>query len=236
MPLPRIRQVVVAARDLAATRQRIEDALGVTKPFHDEGVATFGLANAVYALGDTFVEIVSPTGPDTAAGRQIDRHGGDCGYMIMVEVGDEAALRRRLADEGVRVIWQSSHPDIVDLHLHPKDVPGAIVAVDVCTPPGSWRWGGPAWTGAVPARGAGGVTGVTVAVADPRSAAGRWAAVLGMAEPDEPILVLDGGRQHVRFVAAAGPDGIIGVTADVPDRRGTVTVAGVDIDRTAVEG
>src|SRR5947209_17732835 len=144
MALPRLRQAVVAAVDFAATSAALEAALGVRDPFHDEGIVHFGLRNAVYAVGDTFVEIVSPVRGGTAAGRQIERAGGDCGYMCMFEVPDIDATRRRLAETGVRIVHDTTHPDIVDLHLHPKDVPGAIVALDVTRPVGSWRWGGPA--------------------------------------------------------------------------------------------
>src|SRR5689334_16660351 len=126
--LPRLRQVVLAARDLKSAAASLEAALGVADPFRDEGVGHFGLHNVVYALGDTFVEIVSPVQDGTAAGRQLDRHGGDCGYMAMFELSDEADSRARLADAGVRVVHDTTHDDIVDLHLHPKDVPGAIVA------------------------------------------------------------------------------------------------------------
>src|SRR4051794_14194436 len=201
MQVPRLRQVVLAAHDLDPVTRELESALGVREPFHDGGVGHFGLRNAVYALGDCFVEVVSPLRPDTAAGRQLERHGGDCGYMAMFEVDDVAATRARLATHGVRVVWDTTHDDIVDLHLHPKDVPGAIVALDVTDPVGSWRWGGPAWTAQVPDHGTGELAGLTVAVADPADAAARWAAVLGLV-PDGDRIQLAGGRQQLRFTAA----------------------------------
>ncbi len=237
MPLPRLRQAVVAAADLESTCAAIEQGLGVRDPFRDPGVGHFGLANAVYALGDTFLEVVSPVRPDTAAGRQLARHGGDCGYMAMVEVADIDEQRARLSAAGVRVVWETAHDDIVDLHLHPKDVPGAIVAVDVCHPPGSWRWGGPAWEGAVPSYGPGGLRGLVVAVADPEGTARRWGEVLGVA-PIGTSLDLDAGRQQVRFVRtdAGGADGIVGVTVDVRGVAGTTTIAGVAFDRSTVKG
>ena len=154
MRLPRLRQVVLAAYDLAAVMRQLESALGVDAPFHDEGVGHFGLHNAVYTLGDCFIEVVSPVRPDTAAGRQLERRGGDSGYMAMFEVTDVSGTRARLDQHGVRVIWDTTHDDIVDLHLHPKDVTAAIVALDITKPRGSWRWGGPAWTAAVPDHGA----------------------------------------------------------------------------------
>src|SRR3954468_19648301 len=112
MALPRLRQAVVAAIDLDATATALEQHLGVHDPFRDKGVGHFGLRNAVYALGDTFLEIVSPVRADTAAGRYLERRGGDCGYMAMFELADAAAVRARLTDLGVRTVWETEHPDI----------------------------------------------------------------------------------------------------------------------------
>jgi len=83
---------------------------------------------------------------------------------------------------GARLVHDNSHPDIVDLHLHPKDVPGAIVALDITDPAGSWRWGGPAWTAAIPTHEPGGLLGLTVAVHEPETVAGIWSRLLGVLE------------------------------------------------------
>jgi hypothetical protein len=224
--LPRLRQVVLVARDLDGSTASVERCLAVREPFRDPGVGHFGLANAVYAVGDTFVEVVSPTQPGTAAGRYLDRRGGDCGYMAMFELVDEVATRQRLDRLGVRVVWQTSHDDIVDLHLHPKDVSGAIVALDITAPRGSWRWGGPAWTGAIPGHADGGIVGMTVAAVDPDATVHRWAAVLDV-EPTGHHLVLDGG-QRVDVVAAPDPvsEGIVAVTVSTDNVR-DMTVCGV---------
>lgn len=214
MALPRLRQVVLAARDLDATTAAIERALGLRDPFHDPGVGHFGLANAVYAIGDTFLEVVSPVQDGTSAGRYLDRRGGDAGYMVMFEAADEAAVRSRLSALNVRLVHDHSHPDIVDLHLHPKDVPGAIVAVNICTPEGSWRWGGPAWAGAIPPHEPGGIVGLTVAADDPATVATLWAGVLGIDVVDDGnvrTLALPSG-QRVDVIAGDGAEGIVGVT------------------------
>lgn len=138
--------MVLAAADLAAVTDELEDGLGIHDPFRDEGVGHFGLHNSVWSLGGSFLEVVSPVRADTAVGRHLERCGGDAGYMVMFEVADASATRRRLEHLGVRVVWDTTHPDIVDLHLHPKDVGGALVALDITHPVGSWRWGGPQWT------------------------------------------------------------------------------------------
>jgi hypothetical protein len=214
--LPRLRQVVLAAADLSAACAAIEESLGTKDPFHDPGVGHFGLANAVYAIGDTFLEVVSPTRDGTAAGRYLERRGGDAGYMVMFEVAGEKETRERLESLGVRLVHDHSHPDIVDLHLHPKDVPGAIVAVNICTPEGSWRWGGPAWVGTVPAHAPGGVIGMTVAAEDPSALATRWAGVVGVDVVEDGVahtLALPSG-QRVDFLPGDGVEGIVGVTVE----------------------
>ncbi len=225
--LPRIRQAVLVARDLEPTVERIRTELGVAEPFRDPGVGHFGLHNAVFTVGDTFLEVVSPVQEGTAAGRYLDRRGGDGGYMIMFQVADIAAARSRIADLGVRVVHDMAHDDIVDIHLHPKDVPGAIVAVDACDPEGSWRWGGPAWEGTVPEHAPGGVAGVTVAAVDPAHVEQRWSAVVG-------VPVADVG---VRFTAVddARQEGIVGVTVATTQPGRTLEIAGVRFDLVPVE-
>src|SRR5260370_27580475 len=99
--------------------------------------------------------------------------------MAIFQVPDLAAARRRVADLGVRVVWTADLPDMAGTHLHPRDVPGAIVSLDWAAPTQSWRWAGPSWTGQAPGHAHGGVTGLTTEVTDPRAAAQRWAAVLG---------------------------------------------------------
>jgi hypothetical protein len=232
---PRLRQVVLAAHRLEPVLNELVGALtawtGIAspEPYRDPGVAAFGLENAVVTVGDTFVEIVSPTGPGTAVGRHLERHGGDSGYMVMIETDEDAdEVRARLGELGVRTLHESSHPDITDLHLHPKDVPGALVAVDVSRPPGPWRWAGPAWTGGVPEHAPGGVAGLTVAVPDPDTAARRWALVAGLPTPDKHSLAFGGGVQRVAFVPVGpapdgglhGPGGITEIALALPARSG----------------
>lgn len=220
MPLPRLRQLVLVAPEVEAVSQQLSALLG-TPPYRDPGVAEFGLANAVHQVGDAFVEVVAPTRPGTAAGRQLHRQGPS-GYMAMAEVDDLDAARSRLDRLGVRVVWSIELPDVVDLHLHPKDVPGAILALDRVDPPGSWRWGGPDWRPAP-----GGIVSLTIAVDDPEAACQRWAEVLGV-QPAGTRLELD--WQDVCFTQAQARHGIVAATlalARPSDAPPIATVAGV---------
>jgi hypothetical protein len=201
---PRLRQVAVVARDCGQVAGQLRAAFGWAEPFHDPGVGKFGLTNAVFAVGDTFLEVVAPARPDTTAGRYLERRGGDGGYMAIFQVPDLAAARRRLAGLGVRVVWTADLPDIAGTHLHPRDVPGAIVSLDWAVPEESWRWAGPSWTGRAPEHAPGGVTGLTIEVSDPPAAARRWAEVLGIPASDSrgAVAVLPESGQRLQFVPA----------------------------------
>lgn len=191
--MARLRQAVLAARELDPVVERLRREFGLGEPFSDPAVAHFGLRNAVFAIGDTFLEVVSPVQPNASAGRLLERRGGDCGYMAMFQVDDVAAARERARGAGVREVFEVELDDITEAHLHPADMRGAIVSISQPAPAASWRWGGPDWSRrSVPGR----VAGVTVAVADPPATGERWAAVIGetpgvefVADADEPGIV-----------------------------------------------
>ncbi len=229
----RLRQAVLVASELEATATDLRLALGLGEPFRDPGVGEFGLANVVFALGDRFLEIVSPTRPDTPAGRYLARHGGDGGYMVMFDLEDLEGARSRALGLGVRVVWQIDLEDISGTHLHPADMRGAIVSLDGSRPYGTWRWGGPQWTGTTGSGAPGELLGVTLAVADPRATASRWGEVLGvpLSGGDGTVLELDAGE--VRFEAAADEqaEGLVEITVAIPDglpgEQDAVEVGGV---------
>ena len=124
----RLRQVVIAARDLETTVDQLCRGLGLSMCFRDPGVAEFGLHNALLTVGDQFIEVVSPLIDGTAAGRQLGRRRADVtAYMVMFEVDDLDARMAALAAAGVRTVWSGDHPKIRGRHLHPADIGGAIV-------------------------------------------------------------------------------------------------------------
>jgi hypothetical protein len=203
---PRLRQVALVARDCDQVASELRRTFGWAPPFHDPGVGQFGLTNAVFAAGDTFVEVVAPVQAGTTAGRYLERRGGDGGYMAIFQIPDLVAARRRVARLGVRVVWTADLPDIAGTHLHPGDVPGAIVSLDWAAPEQSWHWAGPAWTGQAPEHAPGGVTGLTIEVNDLAAVVRRWAAVLGIAV-DGFVVQLEVAGQRLRFVPARAGQG-----------------------------
>ncbi len=171
----RLRQVVVAARDLDSTVDRLCTELGLSVCFRDPGVAEFGLHNALFSVGDQFIEVVSPIADNTAAGRLLDRRQtAATAYMVMFEVDYLDARVTSLTDAGVRTVWSGDFPTIRGRHLHPADIGGAIVSLDQATPPGSWLWGGPTWTAHTDNSVVTAVAGYTITVDDPAAITTRW--------------------------------------------------------------
>jgi hypothetical protein len=207
MELPRLRQAVLIARDLDAMVASLQAKLSLGEPYADPGVAHFGLRNAVFALGDTFLEVVSPARPDTSATRFLERRGGDCGYMLMFQVDDLDGARERARFEKVREVFDVSLPDITEAHLHPVDMRGAIVSLSQTSPPESWRWGGPDWKDRAALLRLGGAT---ITVNQPVTVGARWDTIL--ATPLERVGVRIGADEFER-----GLEEII-LVADEPDR------------------
>jgi hypothetical protein len=214
----RLRQAVLVAAELEPVAAMLREQLGLDEPFRDPGVREFGLHNVVFAIGDCFLEVVSPLTDGTAAGRQLERLGGDGGYMALFDIEDLDGARARAEAQGVRTVWSIDLPDISGTHMHPSDLRGAIVSLDSSRPYGSWRWGGPEWTGRIASGPPGALAGITVAVADPHAVAGRWGSVLGVGVTDGERLVMDGSE--VRFVAAqeGGAEAIVEIAVEVPER------------------
>ena len=215
-----IRQVALAAHALEPVVADLCTVLGLEVGFRDQGVGVFGLHNAVMPVGTQFLEVVSPTRADTTAGRFLARRGGDCGYMVILQTDDLAADRRRLAALGVRIVWEASFDDVATVHLHPRDVGGAIVSLDQPRPAASWRWGGPGWETKARTDVVRGIASVTIAAADPGRMSARWAEVLGLGAPRPagrmPDLRLSPGA--LRFVQAdADGEGLVAVGLDATD-------------------
>jgi Glyoxalase-like domain len=203
--VPRLRQAVLVARDLEPTVAGLREEFGLGEPYRDPAVAYFGLANAVFAIGDTFLEVVSPIDPEVpgarTAVRQLERAGSAvAGYMAMLQIEDLAAARTRARDAGIREVFAIELDEIAEAHLHPGDVRGAIVALSEPSPPAAWRWGGEGWgERSVPGR----VAGITVAVADPSAVGALWSELVGAPLP------------QCTFVPALGPEGIVAIELEL---------------------
>jgi catechol 2,3-dioxygenase-like lactoylglutathione lyase family enzyme len=201
----RLRQIALVTRDLERAVADVEAVLGLEVGFRDPGVGVFGLRNVVMPVGDTFLEILTPERDGTTAGRFLERRG-DGGYMVIVQEPDLDAARKRVADLGVRVVWEATLDGAATLHLHPRDVGAAIVSLDWMDPPESWRWAGPEWQAHVRTDVVRQIAGAVLQAEDWPALARRWSQVMGRPLAGGDTIPLDDGT--LRFVPprdARGP-------------------------------
>jgi hypothetical protein len=229
-----VRQIALVARHLEPVVRTLTSVLGVEVSVRDPGVAHFGLENAVMPIGTTFLEVVSPLRAGTTAGRLLERRG-DSGYMVILQTADLAADRARLERVGARVVWEVALDDIASVHLHPKDIGGAIVSIDQPAPPESWRWAGPEWRRCVHTGTVSRIVGAEIEARDPSAMAARWALVLGLPVPrgGDTRIHLEGGQ--VAFVPA-GPRGEGPSALTIASSDPTPALAAARASGLAVEG
>ena len=237
----RLRQVAWAATDLQVAEDDIRRTFGLSVCFRDPGVATFGLANALFPVGDQFIEIVSPlpehaADPDaTAAGRLLAKRQaslgsdtqkvaspgherGRAGYMVIVQTDDLVPIRARADRLGIRIVFEADGgtpgepTSIHGLHFHPKDLGGAIVSIDRSNDAGEWAWAGPSWRDHVRTDTVDAITEVMIEVPQPGATMERWSALLGVQARHDSIELDDA---VLRF--GTGDGGVRSITLRTPE-------------------
>jgi len=184
-PYLRLRQTALVARALEPIERALTSVLATEVCYRDPGVGKYGLHNALWALGGTFLEVVAPIRDNTAAGRYLDRRGGDGGYMYIVDCDDLDARRARLGELGFRIVEDLRAGDAAQwseaIHVHPKDTGGCLISIDRhasgADAMGGYQWAGAAWQ--AKARRDVVIAGAVMQCDDPAATAQRWARLLG---------------------------------------------------------
>ena len=169
---------------VSSLRDPIVDSLcnlfDIKVSFNDPGVAHFGLENAVLPVGTDFLEVVSPVEENTTAGRYLDRRNGDGGYMVIIQVDDFLAAKQSVKENDITVVWESDHPEARAIHLHPKQMGGAILSLDWMDPKESWKWAGPNWDKFVNTSLVNRFVGVEIQAENPEDMKNTWQSVLNL--------------------------------------------------------
>ena len=200
----RLRQIALVAHSLDQAITDISGALDVDVIYRDPGVGFFGLHNALFCIGDQFLEVVSPIQEGTTAGRLLDKLGGDGGYMALYEVDDLDARIDHVKSLGIRTVWEGTGDAIRGRHLHPRDTGGTLVSLDQPDIAGEWAWGGPQWKSRRASSVVSAIDSFTVSVPEPESSRAHWTQL--------------GINEAVRFVSRGDqPEGLTEVTMKCVD-------------------
>ena len=145
----RLRQICLVTSAIDAVAEDLQSVFGIALCHIDSAVHQYGLENRLFPIGNQFLELVAPTRPGTAAGRYLERRGGDGGYMVINQCDELAPRRSRIEALGVRVANWLDYNDFQGMQLHPRDTGGAFFEIDFqsgsTAEDGPWHPAGPDW-------------------------------------------------------------------------------------------
>lgn len=192
----RIRQVALCTDDIWREEQTIVSGLGVAG-VHRDPPNVFEMRNVVFAVGDTFLEVLQPTTGTAPSATFLSKRGGPGGYMLIMQVDDLDAARARVEELGIRIVYDESPArhhgvEAAAMHLHPADTGGAIMSLDRMEPADGWAWAGRAWQGHVHRDVVERIVGVELRTADVEALATRFSSLV-----DRPCSIADDGAWTV---------------------------------------
>ena len=179
-----IRQIVMVSSLRDPIVSDLNKLFGLEVAFNDPGVGHFGLENAVMPLGTDFLEVVSPIEENTTAGRYLDKRGGDGGYMVIIQVDDFDRSKSLVNDYKIGIVWDTDLPEAKAIHLHPKQMGGAILSLDWMNPKESWKWAGPEWNNHI-TDDIKGIDGIEIQASNPEEMFNRWKDILNVSNINE---------------------------------------------------
>ena len=124
----KIEHIGVAVKSLASADKLFSDLLQVA-PYKVEVVESEQVSTSFYQLGDTKLELLEATGPDSAIGKYIEKRGEGI-HHIAFEVVDIEAEMERLRQKGYRVLNEKPKlgaDNKLVCFVHPKDCHGVLV-------------------------------------------------------------------------------------------------------------
>lgn len=124
----RVDHVGIAVRDLEAAIAFYEAAFGVTCE-HRETVEEQGVEEAMFRVGESWIQLLRPLGPDTPVGKYIEKRGEGV-HHIGYGVSDLKAALEHLKGEGLHLIDAEPRRGSRGAQVafvHPKSVGGVLV-------------------------------------------------------------------------------------------------------------
>ena len=128
MLLTEIDHVAIAVHDLPAAVEWYEQNLGATVE-HREVVDSDGVEEALLAVADSYVQLLTPTNPDSPVAKYLERKGEGL-HHIGYRVADCAEALESIKAHGGKVIDEAPRPGsrgTTVAFVHPKTAFGTLI-------------------------------------------------------------------------------------------------------------
>ncbi|MDR0498482.1 MAG: methylmalonyl-CoA epimerase [Holophagales bacterium] len=133
MKLLKISHIGIASPTLQEAMERLERIFGI-KHEHTEEVADQKVRTAFYPIGESTLEYLESTDPESAIGKFLEKKGPGIHHLAF-EVDDVDAAVRELLDKGVQMIDKTprsgAHGNRIAF-IHPKETGGVLI--EICQP------------------------------------------------------------------------------------------------------
>jgi methylmalonyl-CoA/ethylmalonyl-CoA epimerase len=126
--LTQIDHVGIAVSDLREAVERYRRTFGI-EPVHRERMDDQGVEEVLFAVGESFVQLLGALGPDTPVGRFLGKRGPGV-HHVGYRVASVADALEHLRAEGIGLIDEAPRPGsrgTTIAFVHPKDTGGVLV-------------------------------------------------------------------------------------------------------------
>ena len=224
----RVRQIALVANKLAPIVDDFKNVFGLEVCFRDPGVKVFGLENALFPVGNQFLEVVAPIQENTAGGRYLQRRKGDGGYMCIMQCEDHGPVKERVAKLGIRKVIDHDTAHFHNMQLHPRDTGGTFLEIDHQpggeAPDGPWEPAGKDWKPAVRTNVVRAIRGVEIQSPEPDALAKRWSEILDLPLEGNAVAVQNATIRFVKETDGRG-EGLSGLDLAATDRKHALDAA-----------
>lgn len=126
--LTEIDHVAIAVRDLESAIDYYRDTFGATVT-HRERIESDGVEEALISVAQSYVQLVSPTTPDSPVAKFLERKGEGL-HHVGYRVADCAAALKSVRDAGGQLIDEAPRPGsrgTTVAFVHPKGAFGTLI-------------------------------------------------------------------------------------------------------------
>ena len=126
--MKRIEHIGIAVKDLEAANKTYEAVMGA-EPYKMETVESEGVTTSFFKVGESKIELLAGTRPDSPISKFIEKRGEGIHHMAFY-VDDIRAEIERLKKEGFRLLNdqpKTGADNKIVAFMHPKDANGVLV-------------------------------------------------------------------------------------------------------------